>query len=69
MIEKDKLLVFGGQQQGEGYSPSNKVFMIDFSDSFKPQIKELKSMNFARMGWKRNYYARWKYFYKWWFFI
>ena len=48
MIEKDKLLVFGGQQQGEGYSPSNKVFMIDFSDSFKPQIKELKSMNFAR---------------------
>ena len=48
MIEKDKVLVFGGQQQGEGYSPSNKVFMIDFSDSFKPQIKELKSMNFAR---------------------
>ena len=48
MTEKDKVLVFGGQQQGEGYSPSNKVFMIDFSDSFKPQIKELKSMNFAR---------------------
>ena len=48
MIEKDKILVFGGKQQGEGYSPSNKVFLIDFSDSFKPQIKELKSMNFAR---------------------
>ncbi len=48
MIEKDKILVFGGKQQGEEYSPSNKVFLIDFSDSFKPQIKELKSMNFAR---------------------
>ena len=48
MIEKDKILVFGGRQQGKEYSPSNKVFLIDFSDSFKPQIKELKSMNFAR---------------------
>jgi len=48
MIEKDKILVFGGKQKGEEYSPSNKVFLIDFSDSFKPQIKELKSMNFAR---------------------
>jgi len=48
MIEKDKVLVFGGRQQGEEYSPSNKVFLIDFSDSFNPQIKELKSMNFAR---------------------
>ena len=48
MIEKDKILVFGGKQQGDEYSPSNKVFLIDFSDSFKPQIKELKSMNFAR---------------------
>ena len=48
MIEKDKVLVFGGEQEGEAYSPSNKVFLIDFSNSFKPQIKELKSMNFAR---------------------
>ncbi len=48
MIEKDKVLVFGGKQVGEEYSPSNKVFLIDFSNSFKPQIKELKSMNFAR---------------------
>jgi len=48
MIEKDKVLVFGGKQVGEEYSPSNKVFLIDFLDSFKPQIKELKSMNFAR---------------------
>ena len=48
MIKKDKVLVFGGRHQGEEYSPSNKVFLIDFSDSFKPQIKELKSMNCAR---------------------
>ena len=48
MIEKDKILVFGGKQEGDEYAPSNKVFMIDFSNSFKPQIQELKSMNFAR---------------------
>ncbi len=48
MIEKDKILVFGGKQEGDEYSPSNKVFLIDFTDSFKPQIKELESMNFAR---------------------
>jgi len=48
MIEKDKVLVFGGRQQGEEYSPSNKVFLIDFLNSFNPEIKELKSMNFAR---------------------
>ena len=48
MIEKDKILVFGGKQYGKEYSPSNRVFFIDFSDSFKPKIKELKSMNFAR---------------------
>jgi hypothetical protein len=38
MIEKDKVLVFGGKQQGQEYAPSNKVFMIDFSNTFKPQI-------------------------------
>ena len=48
MIEKDKILVFGGKQEGDEYAPSNKVFMIDFSNSFKPQIQELTSMNFAR---------------------
>jgi len=48
MIEKDKVLVFGGKQDGKEYSPSNKVFLIDFSNSFNPEIKELKSMNFAR---------------------
>ncbi len=48
MIEKDKVLVFGGKQEGNEYSPSNKVFEIDFSDPFNPKIKELESMNFAR---------------------
>ena len=48
MIEKDKVIVFGGKQIEEEYSPSNKVFLIDFSNSFSPIIKELKSMNFAR---------------------
>ena len=48
MFEKDKVLVLGGKQVGEEYSSSNKVFLIDFSNSFKPKIKELKSMNFAR---------------------
>ncbi len=48
MIDKDKVLVFGGKQHGSEYAPSNKVLLIDFSNPFKPQIKELKSMNFAR---------------------
>jgi hypothetical protein len=48
MIEKDKILVFGGRQYGDEYSPSNKVFSIDFSNSFKPKIKEINAMNFAR---------------------
>ena len=33
---------------GAEYSPSNNVLMIDFSNSFKPKIVKLKSMNFAR---------------------
>ncbi|WP_440912440.1 galactose oxidase-like domain-containing protein [Candidatus Pelagibacter sp.] len=48
MIDKDQILVFGGKQNGKSYSPSNKVYLIDFSDSFKPKIEELNSMNFAR---------------------
>lgn len=48
MIEMDKLLVFGGHQKGKDYSPSNKVLLIDFSDSYNPVISELKSMNYAR---------------------
>ncbi len=48
MIDKDKVLVFGGKQIGKEYSPSNKVFLIDFTDSFNPKIKELKSMSYAR---------------------
>jgi len=49
MIAKDKVLVLGGRQKDEkNYSSSNKVFQIDFSNTFKPKIEELKSMNFAR---------------------
>ena len=48
MIEKDKVLIFGGKQVGDAYAPSNKVFEIDFSDSKKPKISELKSMSYAR---------------------
>ena len=49
MIEKDKVLVFGGKQIEDEYSPSNKVFLIDFSNSFNPKIEELKSMNFIEV--------------------
>ena len=48
MIDKDLVIAFGGKQNGSEYSPSNKVFLIDFSNSFKPQVQELKSMNNAR---------------------
>ena len=48
MIEKDKVIVFGGKQNGDEYSPSNKVFSIDFSDSNYPKIEELESMPYAR---------------------
>ena len=48
MIEKDKVLIFGGNQNGIEYSPSNKVIQIDFSDNHSPKIEELGTMNFAR---------------------
>ncbi len=48
MIGKDQILVFGGKQFESEYSPSNKVYSIDFSDSFNPVIKELNSMSYAR---------------------
>tara|TARA_B110000503_G_scaffold118170_1_gene178836 strand:- start:432 stop:2318 length:1887 start_codon:yes stop_codon:yes gene_type:complete len=44
MIDNDKVLVFGGKQKGDEYSSSNKVFSIDFSNNFKPKIKELENM-------------------------
>ena len=49
MIEKDKLLVTGGLQNGEEYSGSNKVFLIDFSDSFNPKISKLSSVKYPRV--------------------
>ena len=48
MIDKDKVIIFGGKQTGKEYSPSNKVFLIDFSNSFKPKIRELNNMLYPR---------------------
>jgi len=48
MIEKDKLLIFGGKQREEGYSASNHVYLIDFENSFKPKLTQLKSMLYPR---------------------
>jgi len=48
MIDKDKILLIGGKQKGEEYSPSNHVNLIDISDSKKPTIKRKKSMNYPR---------------------
>ena len=44
MIGKDKVYVFGGKQDGDAYSSSNKVLEIDFADSFNPEIKKLNPM-------------------------
>ena len=48
MIEKDKVILFGGKQPGDEYSPSNQVIQIDFSDTSFPIIEELGSMSYAR---------------------
>ena len=48
MIGQDKVIVLGGLQRGTEYSPSNKAYLIDFSNSSKPKFKELNSMNYAR---------------------
>lgn len=48
MIDKDKVILFGGKQIEDEYSPSNQVYLVDFSDSFNPKIEELKSMKNAR---------------------
>ena len=48
MIDKDKLLVFGGKQREKGYSSSNHVYLINFENSFKPKITKLKSMLYPR---------------------
>ena len=45
MIEKDKVIVFGGHQKGKDYSPSNRVLLIDFSDSYNPVISELNNID------------------------
>ena len=48
MIDKDKILFIGGQQNGEGYSASNQTILIDISDSFNPKIIKKESMHYPR---------------------
>ena len=49
MIGKDQVFLFGGKQQHqEEYTSSNQVYKIDFSNNFKPTIKQLKPMSFPR---------------------
>ena len=48
MVGKDKVYLFGGKQVGESYSSSNKVYLIDFSDSTYPNYKELDSTYYPR---------------------
>lgn len=48
MIEKDKVLIFGGKQAGKEYTSSNKVMLVDFSNSLKPKLLEFKNMKYAR---------------------
>ena len=48
MIAKDKILMIGGQQKGEGYSASNSTIVIDISDSFNPKIIKKESMSYPR---------------------
>ena len=48
MIAKDKILMIGGQQKGEGYSASNGTIVIDISDSFNPKIIKKESMSYPR---------------------
>ena len=48
MIDKDKIIQLGGQQKGGEYSPSNRVYEIDFAVSKNPKIKNLRSMNHVR---------------------
>ena len=58
MIEKDVVYVFGGLQSAE-HASSNQVYKIDFSDTFKPSIIELNSMNYLEIT-KRYNFARWE---------
>ena len=46
MKGKDLVYLFGGKQDGEDYTSSNKVYKIDFSNSSMPKIEELPNMKF-----------------------
>ena len=48
MIDKDKIILIGGDQTGDEYLPSNHVNLIDISDTKNPQVKRLAKMNYPR---------------------
>ena len=48
MIDKDIVFSVGGKQTGDEYASSNKAYAIDFADTKKPIIKNLKGMSFPR---------------------
>ncbi|MDB9762734.1 DUF1929 domain-containing protein [Alphaproteobacteria bacterium] len=48
MIDKDKIIMIGGKQNGKEYSPSNHTNLIDISNSSDPKITKLKSMHYPR---------------------
>tara|TARA_Y100001978_G_scaffold202710_1_gene224802 strand:- start:388 stop:2361 length:1974 start_codon:yes stop_codon:yes gene_type:complete len=48
MKGKDNIYLFGGKQYGDEYTSSNKVYKINFTNSSRPEVKELSSMAFPR---------------------
>lgn len=50
MIDKDKVVILGGIQDGDNFSASNKVKLVDFSNIEDIKISNLKSMNYARQN-------------------
>ena len=47
MLGKDKVYIFGGKQVENEYSSSNKVYMIDFSNSSYP-IQRVSKHSFPK---------------------
>jgi hypothetical protein len=50
MIDKDKIIMMGGKQNGKEYSPSNHTNLIDISNSSAPKVTKLKSMHHPRIN-------------------
>ena len=50
LIDKDKVVILGGIQEGDSFAASNKVKLIDIKNTNDVNIKSLKSMNFSRQN-------------------